>query len=158
MVEQRSIDLPMTITDPDQETMVSFWWTSTLLKRAARRFFRLHESSEAHFNLLMALRNSPEPLTQNELSQKLLVDKSHVTGLLDKLAGAGLIKRNTVADDRRSYHVTLTQAGRRTIDELGRLYADETARIMAPFTDHERDELVRLTRKLRVSLADNAGN
>ena len=35
-----NVELPVEIEDPNQKAMVSFWWTSTQLKRAARKFFK----------------------------------------------------------------------------------------------------------------------
>lgn len=149
-----NVELPMEIDDENQRVMVSFWWTGTLLKRAAKRFFKQYGSSEVRFNLLVTLLRSGVALTQNELSCKLLVDKSHVTGLLDKLSKAGLIERSRVSGDRRSYHVALTAAGRKRIEHLQEVYADEVAQIMASFSSDECEELMRLTRKLRVSMVD----
>lgn len=159
---REKIDLPMLIEDEAREAMVAFWWTSTLLKKVSRRFFRERDSSEAQFNLLMALKyadgpmgQSDGPLTQNELSRKLLVDKSNITGLIDRMEALGLIKRNEVANDRRSYHISLTEAGRETIDRLEDPYRDVIAGIMASFTPEEHGELIRLTRKLRVALSES---
>jgi len=156
-----NVELPMPFADEAREAMVAFWWTSTLLKKVSRRFFRQRGSSEAQFNLLMALKyvHGPDsqadgPLTQNELSRRLLVDKSNVTGLIDRLEALGLIRRNQVANDRRSYHISLTDAGREMIDTLEVPYRDVIARVMSPFTPAEQRELIRLTRKLRVALAD----
>lgn len=154
MSRDEKINLPMEIEDVNQRTMVSFWWTSTLLKQAAKRFFKARNSTEAHFNLLVTLMRSDGSLTQNELSRKLLVDKSHVTGLLDRLSVLGFIERKKVSGDRRSYHIALTDEGREHTEKLAELYAEEVARIMAPFSAGEQEELTQLTRKLRVSLVD----
>ena len=149
------VDLPMVLDDRNQEAMVSFWWTSTLLRKSARGFFKSCGTSEAQFNLLMTLKRSDGPLTQNDLSRELLVDKSNITGLLDKLEEQALIKRNRVAGDRRSYHITLTESGRKLIDEVDPLYAETVAGIMSRFSPEERDELIRLTRKLRSALLES---
>lgn len=150
-----NVDLPMVLDDRNQEAMVSFWWTGTLLKKSARSFFKSCGTSEAQFNLLMTLKRSDAPLTQNDLSRELLVDKSNITGLLDKLEEQALIKRNRVAGDRRSYHITLTESGRKLIDEVDPLYAETVAGIMSRFSPEERDELIRLTRKLRSALLES---
>ena len=150
------IDLPMPLPNKQQEALVSFWWTSAMLKKISRRFFRENYSSEAHFNLLATLMRSDGPTTQNELSQKLLVDKSNITGLLDKLEALGQIKRNKVSGDRRSYHVTLTEAGRELVEGLDVLYAEMVEQVMSVFTEEECEQFVSLTRKLRISLIEHA--
>lgn len=155
MTDSNTIDLPVRIVNEDVRAIVSFWWTSTLLKRLARRFFKGLGSSEAFFNFLMVVKKADGPVTQSELSQRLLVDKSNVTGLLDRLASAGLVRRNPVAGDRRSYHVTLTDRGHDVVDELDRRYAETAELLMGTFTATERSEMIRLTHKLRTALADS---
>ena len=162
MKARTNVELPLFIMDEGREAMVAFWWTSTLLKKVARRFFRRHGSSEAQFNLMMALKyargptsSSDGPLTQNELSRRLLVDKSNITGLLDRLEALGLIRRNDVANDRRSYHISLTDAGREMAERLEGPYEETIAAVMSTFGPEERRELIRLTRKLREALAES---
>ena len=150
------IDLPLAVANKEHEALVSFWWTSAMLKKVSRRFFRENYSSEAHFNLLVALMRAEGSVTQNELSQKLLVDKSNITGLLDKLEALGQIKRNKVPDDRRSYHITLTKAGREMVEGLDVLYSEMVDQVMNDFTEEECEQLVSLTRKLRISLIEHA--
>ena len=150
------IDLPLPQPDSQHEAIVSFWWTSAMLKKVSRQFFRENYSSEAHFNLLITLARSEGHMTQNELSQKLLVDKSNVTGLLDKLEALGQIQRNKVPDDRRSYHVTLTNSGRELVEGLDVLYSNMVRQVMNDFTEEECLQLVSLTKKLRISLIEHA--
>ncbi|MCP4374720.1 MAG: MarR family transcriptional regulator [bacterium] len=150
------IDLPMPLPNTQHEALVSFWWTSAMLKKSSRRFFRENYSSEAHFNLLATLMRSEGPLTQNELSQKLLVDKSNITGLLDKLEALGQIKRNKAPNDRRSYHITLTSSGRELVEGLDVLYSEMVQKVMSVFTEEECEQFVSLTKKLRISLIENA--
>ena len=150
------IDLPLPQPNIQHEAIVSFWWTSAMLKKVSRRFFRDNYSSEAHFNLLATLAQAEGPTTQNDLSQKLLVDKSNITGLLDKLEALGQIKRNKAPNDRRSYHITLTKTGRELVEGLNVLYAEMVEQVMSAFTEEECEQLVSLTRKLRISLIEHA--
>jgi DNA-binding MarR family transcriptional regulator len=154
MNKQENINLPMPFKDKAHEALVSIWWTSILLKRFAQKFFKAQGSSEAQFNLLSMLKRSDEPLTQKELSQKLLVDKSNVTGLIDRMEQAGLITRDSVPGDRRSYHISMTPAGQKLVDQLEKLYWPMVADTMSSFTKTEHRELIRLTQKLRAALAD----
>lgn len=52
-----------------------------------------------------------------ELSRALGLDKSAITGLVDRLAGKGLVERRSMPSDRRSMCIMLTAAGR---DAAGR--------------------------------------
>lgn len=145
-------ELPVFFESKAHEALISVWWTGVLLKKEAKRFFRSSLNSDAQFNILMILKYSDTLQTQNDLSQKLLVDKSNITGLVDRMEQMNLIRRNAVAGDRRSYHITLTDKGREIIDELDTKYEARVARIMAEFTPEENQQLINLTAKLRRGL------
>ena len=150
-----NVDIPLDFEDAGHEALMNLLWTGTLLKRASRRFFRDTPFSEAEFNLLLVLSYSGEPLSQNELGRRMLVDKSNVTGLIDRLEEAGLLARNPVPGDRRRNHVALTAEGRRRIAPLDPVYHDMVGQVMSGLSDREHRTLIRLTRKVRQGLADS---
>ncbi len=148
------IDIPLDFKVLAHEALMNVWWTGTLLKRASRRFFQDKPFTEAEFNLLIVLRHSPRALSQQELSDRLLVDKSNVTALIDRLVKAGLIQRNPVPKDRRRYDITLTDEGIRRIDEIDPTYHEMVQRAMSGLDDDEYRSLIELTRKVRVGIAE----
>jgi DNA-binding MarR family transcriptional regulator len=154
MIDAREIDMQMTVDDPAHEALVSVWWTGKLMQRAFRRLFRARVGSEAQFNLLRVLKYVEGPVTQNDLSRRLLVDKSNVTTLIDRMEGAGLIKRNAVRGDRRSNHITLTPKGRDVVDAADEVYVKTVQEVMSTFTPQEHAQLIRLTHKLREGMAE----
>lgn len=145
-------DIPISFQDPAHEALMNLLWTGTLLKRTARTFFKDAPLTEAEFNLLMVLRHGDRPFSQNDLSERLLVDKSNITGLIDRLQQADLIRRNAVAGDRRRYHITLTNAGRKLVATIDPDYHRMVADVMSGLSEREYRTLVRLTRKVRQGL------
>ncbi|MEU5096408.1 MarR family transcriptional regulator [Streptomyces sp. NPDC020996] len=75
--------------------------------------------SRGEFDVLAALRRSGEPytLSPRRLSATLMLTTGGMTGRLDKLERAGLLRRSPDPHDRRGLHVTLTDKGLRVIDE-----------------------------------------
>ncbi len=53
-----------------------------------------------------------EGLNQQVLAERLYVTKGNISGLLDRLADAGLVERRVIAGDKRSFAVFLTPTGR----------------------------------------------
>jgi DNA-binding MarR family transcriptional regulator len=147
------VDIPIEFKVLAHEALVNVWWTGTLLKQAARRFLKSTACTEAEFNLLIVLRHSKEVLSQNDLSDRLLVDKSNITLLIDRMEKAGLIERNPSPGDRRRYDITLTNEGLRRIDEIDPVYHEMVRRLMSELDDEEYRTLIRLTRKVREGLA-----
>jgi DNA-binding MarR family transcriptional regulator len=91
-------------------------------------------------------------MTQNDLSRKLLVDKSNITGLLDRLEKQGLLIRTNVEGDRRSYHVELTREGKRVVSKLDKRYLSAVESVMGELSADEHLLLISLTKKVRSGL------
>ena len=148
-MQDSRVDIPIEFKVLAHEALMNVLWTGTLLKRVARRFFRGTPFSEAEFNLLIVLRHSKRRLSQNDLSERLLVDKSNVTHLIDRLQKAGLIKRNPVPGDQRRYDISLTAEGKRQIDAIDPIYHEMVEQVMVGLSEAEYRTMIRLTRKVR---------
>src|SRR5580693_459355 len=72
-----------------------------------------HDLSMIQTRLLGVLRDR-EP-TMQELARLLGLDKSSVTGLVDRAEKRGLVQRKPSTDDRRAIRVRLSASGRRTV-------------------------------------------
>lgn len=152
-----SQDLPTKFQLKSLEALMGLWWTSLMLKKTSSRLFQDYLASDAQFNIMKLLKDANEPLTQNDLSKMLLVDKSNVTGLIDRLEKQDYIRRNKVEGDRRSYHITLTDEGRELINKLDRMYLKKVSQIMSEFTADDYETLIRLTRKIRNGVRSGEG-
>src|SRR5277367_2512881 len=96
---------PAQLDPVDGLTQLSFVIAGLLERRAAE-----HDLSLPATRLLGVLRDR-EP-TMNELARLLDLDKSSVTGLVDRAERRGLVARVPSAADRRSVLVRLTDQGR----------------------------------------------
>ncbi|MBN9062798.1 MAG: MarR family transcriptional regulator [Rhizobiales bacterium] len=63
------------------------------------------------FDVLSTL-TEQDGITQQQLAARLYVTKGNVSGLVNRLAENGLVKRSPIAGDRRSYALSLTAKGR----------------------------------------------
>jgi MarR family 2-MHQ and catechol resistance regulon transcriptional repressor len=91
------------------------------------------------------------PLTQRELTRKLLTSPGNLTDVIDKLARRSLVRRVACPEDRRSVRIELTDEGREFIGRLFPRHAKDIACAMSSLSDAELAELDRLLRKLGVS-------
>ena len=96
---------------------------------ASRVFFEQWDLSPSQFNVLNLLHLNPAGLSQTDLSRQLIMHRSNVTGLVDRLEKRGLVARRDVAADRRAYNVVLTPAGTRLLRGLLPRYYAEAARV-----------------------------
>jgi DNA-binding MarR family transcriptional regulator len=71
------------------------------------------------FDVLSALRRSGPPyqLTPGDLVRQTLVTSGTMTNRIDGLVRRGLVSRQAATSDRRAVNVTLTEEGRRLVDD-----------------------------------------
>lgn len=74
-----------------------------------QRLFGLHLSECRVLAVVLA----GEPISLRVACEKLEIDKSHVSRMVTKLVGAGLLLRRPDAADQRSFYLILTPEGRR---------------------------------------------
>ena len=104
------------------QALIELLRTADTVWNASRVFFGRWDLSPSQFNVLNLLRLNPAGLSQTDLSRQLIMHRSNVTGLLDRLEKRGLVKRREVAADRRAYSVVLTAAGAALLREILPLY------------------------------------
>jgi DNA-binding MarR family transcriptional regulator len=82
--------------------------------------------------------------TIGELATFLQLDKSSVTGLVDRAAERGLVARTASELDRRSVRVSITEAGRELIDQGAAEFEAEIALLVdgVPAAQRERLSLI----------------
>lgn len=85
--------------------------TADTLWNTSREFLAPWNLGPSQFNLLNLLRGLPHGCTQTALSRELIMHRSNVTGLIDRLEKRGLVMRRQVEGDRRANKVVLTAAG-----------------------------------------------
>jgi DNA-binding MarR family transcriptional regulator len=88
-----------------------------------------HGISLRWYDVLLQLHGAPGGrLTMSDLGRAVVISKSGLTGLVDRMQRAGLVERSGDPDDRRVVHVTLTPAGadayRRARDDHRRAVTD----------------------------------
>ncbi|MEU2899778.1 MarR family transcriptional regulator [Streptomyces sp. NPDC006967] len=98
------------------------------------RAYARYGISRGEFDVLATLRRTGEPytLSPRQLSGTLMLTTGGMTGRLDKLERAGLLRRSPDPHDRRGLQVTLTDDGLRLIDEaVGAGLAEQTEALSA---------------------------
>ena len=88
------------------------------------------------------------PLHQKVIGQKLLISKSNVVAVIDKLENLGLVHRQRSVEDRRCVFVHLTDEGEKQIKVLLPAHVNTITTAMNPLTQEEQRQLGSLCRKL----------
>ncbi|WP_232715148.1 MarR family winged helix-turn-helix transcriptional regulator [Gordonia metallireducens] len=108
-------------TGPRSQTATEVWFTMNSLVRdqARESRTRISEVIDIPFSRFRALRRvAVRPMTQRDLAERMGVDASAMSGIVNDLVDRGLVTREADADDGRCKRVTITDAGRRVVDEV----------------------------------------
>jgi len=68
--------------------------------------------SQARWQPILALHRSQKPMTQSALAAELGIESPTLVRMLDRLSADGWLQRKSCPNDRRAYHVVLTDRAR----------------------------------------------
>lgn len=134
----------------DGLAQLSFLVHGLLERRAAE-----HDLSIVQTRLLGVLRDRKP--TMNELAKLLELDKSSVTGLVDRAERRGLVRRVPSTDDRRVVLVSLTDRGHSLVSAASAGFEADLAGLLECLSPSERSVLSGLVSRLLVTRASGHG-
>ena len=144
----------------DLDTLVVFnlLRTTSCLSPFIDKDLRRQNLTSAQLNVLLVLRSAGGGgLLMGEIGQRLVVTKSNVTGLVDRLERQGLVVR-AEHRDRRATVVRLTAAGAAALDQAAPGHAKVLAELTRCLDDDDKQTLVRLLVRLRRELRQRQGD
>jgi DNA-binding MarR family transcriptional regulator len=83
------------------------------------------------------------------IGERLFIAKAQMTHLIDKLVDLGFVRREMDSSDRRTFNISLTEKGRRAMEEQDNLVINAVRENMASLTDEELETLSNSLRNLR---------
>ena len=154
MALRDELGLPSPIRHPAHEALLGLVVTAGLLSKEGDRLLRPLGLTDSQFNVLVLLgfQSKEGALDQSTLGRMLVVNRSNVTGLVDRMERAGRVERAADASDRRVKRVRLTAEGRRLLAAADRRYEARVHEVMGALSEREREMLVRTLEKIRAAL------
>ena len=147
---QQELQLKQPFASLNHEALLSLVRTSSLMQKMADRFFSEFGLTDVQFNILMILKeHGPNGLSQQDLSEHLIVTKSNVVGLIDRLESAGYVRREAHPTDRRYNQIVLTQQGEKLETRIEAQYFVEVDRMMNVLTASQKKTLIQAMESIR---------
>ncbi|MFJ9377136.1 MarR family winged helix-turn-helix transcriptional regulator [Streptomyces sp. NPDC101455] len=119
---------------------------SFLVQSALAEIAGQYDLSVVQTRMLGILRDR-EP-TMNQLGHHLGLDKSSITGLVDRAQRRGLVTRTPSTVDRRSFQVSITDAGRQLVEQVAAQFAERIERCVEPLPGTDRKRLSRMATRI----------
>lgn len=114
----------------------------------------LNDLIPTHGNILTALYESDGNLTMKEISRKIGKDKSTVTSLVNKLIDLGYVKKDKCSIDKRVTYISLTEKALSIKDRFDFISYQVKETAYKNFTDKEKEEFLRLLKKMSKNFKD----
>ena len=103
------------------------------------------------FDLMAQLEREPDGLAMGEVSRRMMVTGGNVTTIVDQLEREQLVQRLAVPGDRRSYRLSLTEAGRSTFATMAQAHEAWVRELLSPLSAKEQSQLATLLGTLKTA-------
>ena len=124
---------------PDLDDVDAVFQLSFAVQAALTEVAAAHDLSVTQLRLLGILRDRTPSML--DLARHLKLEKSSVTGLIDRAEARGLVERKVAPHDGRAIHVGLTAAGRRQAKQLTAEADAALLRLLDALSPAERSRL-----------------
>jgi DNA-binding MarR family transcriptional regulator len=139
---------------PKLETIEHFIALSYVIQQAIAQSASGEDLSNVQMRLLAILRDREPSMTA--LGSFLNLEKSSVTGLVDRAAERGFVKRTRPSSDRRAVHVALTARGRALDARLRPAITSRVARLLDGLTPAEHEQVANAMNRIAATLTPAA--
>lgn len=137
---------------PEQEATLALARTNDQLHLRFERLFRRYNLRPAQYNILRILRGAQMPLPILEIASRTVTVVPGITGLIDRLESAGLVKRRRCTADRRKIYVEITPAALDLLECLDEPVLQLHKQLLGHLSAAELTTLVGLLEKIRCPL------
>lgn len=137
-----------------QEVLLSLARTTDQLLIYCERLIREYGLTGPQYNVLRILRGEGKPLPILEIGSRMIQVVPGITGLVDRLGDAGLVRRERSTTDRRVVYVSITDKALRLLGKLDQPLLELEGRLVKCLSSGEQQELIRVLEKVRGHLGE----
>lgn len=146
---QREIKKKQPFESPEQEAMLNILRTNDQFQNRFGRLFREYELTSSQYNILRILRGEGKPMPCLEIADRLIQVVPAITGLIDRLEHAGMVRRERSETDRRVVNVEITDRALEILARMDEPVMDLHKKLLGHMKPAELKELSRLLEKAR---------
>jgi DNA-binding MarR family transcriptional regulator len=106
--------------------------------------------------LVLGILRDHGPMSPSALSDRLIVTRATVTGVLDSLEGRGFVRRSANPDDRRSLVVEISPAGLKVLKRLRTLVHRNEKAWLGSFTETDLRSYIEQLHRIQDRLASSS--
>jgi DNA-binding MarR family transcriptional regulator len=136
------------------ECAMNLVFTADLILKRISGLLQSFDITPASGLVLSILADSEEPVSPNQIADRLIISRATVTGLIDTLERRGYVTRLPHPKDRRMLLVKLTGSGRRVADEFRPIVHQNEKVWLEALSEEEQQRLIEFLGRLQATLMD----
>ena len=139
---QKELNLINPFSHKSHEAMMSIIVTGVLLSKEGEKILRPFGLTDTQFNILMLKYQTTDgKINQTQLGKMLLVNRSNITGLVDRMEKSGFVRRTADIEDRRVNYVEMTEKGRDIFERTHAIFHKRVDEVMSVLTENDHENL-----------------
>lgn len=128
----------------EEETPLGHWFAVLTQRYYTQILHRMKAYDlDRWFVVLVAIADSDGHMSQQELSQKLMIDKVSMVRALDVLSEKGYVERVNCPDDRRKHHIRLLPKAKPVVNAIKKIYGEVNALAFGSLSGTARSRFVK---------------
>lgn len=116
------------------------------IRESLRREFN---TTLPRFDFMAQLQREPDGLVMGSLSKRMMVSGGNVSGIATQLVKDGLISRDSLKNDRRTFVVKLTAKGLKTFNKMAARHEEWVIENIGPLGNDNIEQLTKLLGELK---------
>lgn len=133
-----------------QKAAINFIYTYHWMNEKMRLFFEKEGITSQQFNILRILRGAGKPISTLQIRQRMLDKMSDTSRIVDRLLLKELVQKDTCPNDKRLVDVSITEKGRKLLDQMDNYNKDMDA-ILDNLSETEARNFNKLLDKIRAN-------
>jgi MarR family transcriptional regulator for hemolysin len=110
---------------------------------------------ERYYYPLVVISESENAMCQKDLAECIAADNVTMVRIIDYLSSKGFINRVQNRNDRRAYHLVLTEKGKRAVPQIKEAFEQVNDICFRGFTKNEREDFQRLLALMHDNLVNH---
>ena len=128
----------------------NFLKTSNWVEEQVKQALKEHDLTHSQLNVLYILKeNDPNPVSNSDINQRILVKSPDLTRLLDRLVKKNLVDRQICPENRRKMNIKLTEHGKQVFKKANYDAKRSVNNFFENLTEKEAGQLREIMRKVR---------
>lgn len=116
-----------------------------------------HTDLDRYFTVLIAVEESGETLTQQNLCDYFKINKASMVRVIDYLAKKGYLHRQVNEADRREHLLVLTEKAKRNLPDIKKAVKKLEETALKGFSTEQKEEFFQLLNQVYVNMAELSG-